>query len=102
MATKNIIFSQFYCTHCGKKGIDIPRKKGDAREDGHLKVLYCLFCNDYTNHVECKPNTPYSFEDFKIEFEYGNFTEDGQRIYTLKQLKSMIREDQIEKTTELI
>lgn len=101
MAAKNIIFSQFYCTHCGKKGIDIPRKIGQAREDGHLKKLYCFNCKMETNHVECKSITPYSYEDFKLEYEYNNFTEDGLRIYTLKQLKSLIREEKIEKVREL-
>lgn len=101
MAKNKMIQSEFYCTKCGKKGLPVWRRKGDAREDGHLKVLYCLFCNDYTNHVECKPNTPYSYEDFKIEYEYGNFTEDGQRTYTLKQIKGLVRDGKIEKQKDL-
>lgn len=93
--------SDFFCVHCGKRGIPVWRKKGKAREDGHLKKLYCIYCGKETNHAECKIGTPYSYDDFKIEFEYGNFTEDGLRIYTLKQLKSMIREGKIGKVKEL-
>ena len=31
--------SEFYCCKCGTKGIPIARKKGKAREAGHLKKL---------------------------------------------------------------
>ena len=32
--------SEFYCTKCGKRGFDIPRKRGQEREAGHLKRLW--------------------------------------------------------------
>ena len=101
MANNKVVQSEFWCTKCGKKGLPVWRKIGQAREDGHLKKLYCFNCKMETNHVECKSITPYSYEDFKLEYEYNNFTEDGLRIYTLKQLKSLIREEKIEKVREL-
>ena len=48
------VMSEFYCTQCGKKGIPVYRKKGQERKAGHLKKLYCLYCNMETNHVEIK------------------------------------------------
>ena len=81
--------SEFYCTCCGEKGIPIWRKKGAEREAGHLKKIYCLKCKRETNHVECKPFTSYTKEDFNIEFEYRNF-DNGQRIRPYGKLKEMI------------
>lgn len=72
--------SEFYCCKCGTKGIPIARKKGKAREAGHLKKLYCLKCGEETNHAECKEFTHYSKRDFDFEREYGNFDENQNRI----------------------
>jgi hypothetical protein len=74
-----LIDNEFYCTKCGNKGIPIARKKGQEREAGHLKKLFCLKCQEETNHVECKPFSHYEHEDFLFEFENGNFTETGAR-----------------------
>ena len=72
--------SEFYCCKCGTKGIPIARKKGKAREAGHLKKLYCLKCGKETNHAECKEFTHYSKTDFEFERQYGNFDENQNRI----------------------
>ena len=74
------VMSEFYCTQCGKKGIPVYRKKGQERKAGHLKKLYCLYCNMETNHVEIKDNdNNYTYQNFREEFEAGRFTE-GQRV----------------------
>lgn len=83
--------SEFYCTSCGKKGIPIIRKSGSMRKGGHLKKLYCLNCKIQTNHVEVKPFTEYDFDKFKIEYEYGNFDDEGNRLLTMGELKEAIR-----------
>ena len=84
----NIITDEeFYCTQCGNKGIPIPRRRTFKREAGHLKNLFCIYCNKETNHVECIPNSKYTKEDFIIEFENKNFTKDGQRKLTYNELK---------------
>lgn len=70
--------SDFYCTQCGEKGIPIPRKGAHPREKGHLKKLYCIYCNKETNHVEINPKTNYTYENFLEEFNLGRFV-DGQR-----------------------
>ena len=93
--------SQFYCTQCGSKGIPIQRIRGQEREAGHLKKIYCLKCKCQTNHCEVKPYTKYDYEDFKVEFEYGNFNEEGQRKYAYGQLKELIRNGQIEREKTL-
>lgn len=99
---KNIIVDEeFYCTQCGSRGIPIPRRKGAEREAGHLKKLFCLKCQKETNHAECKPFSKYNYDDFKIEFEYSNFDEDGNRIRTYNQLKELIKNGEIIKTQTL-
>lgn len=86
---KNQFFSEseFYCTQCGSKGIPVLRKRGQEREAGHLKNLFCLTCGKEQNHVECKPYTRYTHEDFLIEFENGNFDKNGKRIKTYGELR---------------
>ena len=95
------VMSEFYCTQCGNKGIDIWRRKGAEREAGHLKKIFCLTCNKETNHAECKSYTKYDYQDFKTEFEYGNFDTNGKRIYTYGELRSLINDGRIEKQKTL-
>lgn len=79
MSRKNgITKSDFYCTKCGKKGIPIARQINSQREAGHLKRLFCLFCQEETNHAEVRPFGSYNYEDFKEEFDLGRFKE-GER-----------------------
>lgn len=70
--------SRFFCTACGKEGMEIPRKNGQQREAGHLKKLYCIYCKKEVNHAEIKENGNYTIEDFKREFNSGVFV-DGLR-----------------------
>lgn len=99
---KQLISNDFYCTQCGSKSFNILRKRGQERESGHLKKLYCLKCGCQTNHCEVKPWTKYGYSDFKLEYEYGNFDEDGKRKRTLGQLKELIRNGHIEKERDLL
>ena len=85
-----IISNDFYCTQCGNKGIPIARRRGAEREAGHLKKLYCLKCKKERNHVECKPFSHYDYEDFLIEFNNGNFDEEGNRKISYGELKGLI------------
>ena len=75
----NMNMSDFYCTQCGTKAIPIWRKASQSREAGHLKKLWCLKCQKETNHAEVRPFGKYNYEDFLIEYNYGNFKEDGTR-----------------------
>ena len=82
--------NDFYCTKCGHQGIPISRRAGHEREAGHLKKLFCLYCKQEVNHVECKAFSHYSKEDFFIEFLNSNFNEDGTRKLTYGELKQKL------------
>ena len=82
MKTNALSSSEFYCTKCGHKGMPIMRPKGQQREPGHLKKLYCLFCKEEVNHVEIREIGGYTYEDFLEEFNSGRFTDDGLREKT--------------------
>lgn len=89
-------FSDFYCTKCGHKGIPIIRKSGKAKEPGHLKKLFCLYCNEEENMVEIKQKGSYTLEDFLIEFQNGNF-ENGERKMPYKQFLAEMRKKNVGK-----
>ena len=76
---RNIIISDFYCTCCGNKGIPLSRTIGQEREAGHLKKLFCLYCQAEKNMVEIKPRGKYTLDIFWKEFNQGNFDKDGNR-----------------------
>ena len=54
------------------------RKVGQDREAGHLKKLYCIFCNAEHNHAEVRPFGAYNADNFREEFDLGRFV-DGLR-----------------------
>lgn len=95
MATKLITDNEFYCTKCGNKGIPVVRIKGAEREAGHLKKLFCLTCQSETNHVECRPWSGYTKEDFWTEFYNNNFDPEGNRIRPYNELRRMINNGEI-------
>ena len=70
--------SRFFCTKCGREGFPIIRKAGQQREPGHLKKLYCIYCQEEVNHAEVREIGGYTEEDFKREFKLGRFV-DGKR-----------------------
>jgi hypothetical protein len=87
--------SDFYCTYCGNKGIPILRTN-KAREPGHLKKMFCLYCQKENNMVEIKQNGKYTLEDFLLEFQNGNF-ENGERKLPYKQFISELRKKECKK-----
>lgn len=48
---KNLTSSTLHCKCCGKK-MPLPRKRGQRREFGHIKHLWCWGCKEVTAHVE--------------------------------------------------
>lgn len=86
--------SDFYCTCCGHKSYPIIRKAGKAKEPGHLKKLFCLYCNSEQNMVEIKQKGRYTLEDFLTEFNNGNFI-NGERRLPYKQFIAKIRQEKI-------
>lgn len=63
----------FYCTNCGNKGIPCQRRRGHQHSRGHLKKLFCIYCNKEVNHYECKNLE--DVEKFKKNFNKGVYKE---------------------------
>lgn len=64
---------EFYCTHCGNRGLNVWRNQASQRGRGHLKKLYCPYCKTEVNHYEC-----YDEKDVKRffrKFNNGSFEE---------------------------
>lgn len=63
----------FYCCHCGHKGIPVQRPNNQKRERFHKKRLYCLTCGGVVNHVEVRNDSERQkfFEKF-LNGEYEN------------------------------
>ena len=78
------MINKFYCTKCGNEGIPIFRKGNQRREKVHLKKLYCLNCQQETNHAEIANG--YTYNDFLKEFKEGNFNEEGKRVVPFRSL----------------
>lgn len=88
--------SEMYCVYCGNKGITIPRRNGRYKEPGHLKKLYCVHCKTETNHVEIRPFcSDYNYEDFKLEKEYHNFDEHGNRKEPYRIFRGKLKQEGI-------
>jgi hypothetical protein len=88
--------SRFFCVCCGREGIPIQRKKGQEREAGHLKKLYCLYCGKECNFCEIKEYSySYTYQDFLLEFNNGNFSKEGERKLPFGQFKSLLKKEEI-------
>ena len=69
----------FFVHNVGKEGLPIQRKKGQEREAGHLKKLYCIYCKKDINHAEIREIGGYEVKDFQQEYNLGRFV-NGNRI----------------------
>ena len=84
----------FYCLKCGKKGIPLSRKHGFQHERFHRKKLYCIFCGEEVNHIECK--SAEDVEIFKENFEKGVYQDEAEESISYLRT-SWIREDDLDK-----
>lgn len=50
---RNMNTHDFYCMKCGKKGLPVIRPRNNQREKFHRKKLYCIYCKEEVNHIEC-------------------------------------------------
>ena len=66
----------FYCMKCGNKGIPLSRNIGHQRSKFHRKKLYCVYCKQEVNHIECR-NTM-EVNKFKEEFSNGLYVEEAE------------------------
>ena len=65
----------FYCMKCGNKGLDIPRRVSHKHGKHHRKKLWCIYCKQEVNHIECK--TLQDVEEFKEKFAAGEYKEEA-------------------------
>ena len=49
--------SHFLCPECGNE-IPLPRRSNRNRESGHIKDIYCPYCNKVQQFLEFKSNQP--------------------------------------------
>ena len=66
----------FYCIKCGHKGIPLSRKQGHQHERFHRKKLFCIYCQQEVNHIECKNDEDVA--EFKRNFENGVYKNEAE------------------------
>lgn len=66
----------FYCMNCGRKGIPLSRRVSLQHGKFHRKKLYCIYCKEEVNHIECK--TYEEVQIFKDAFEREEFKEEAE------------------------
>lgn len=73
----------FYCMNCGNKGIPLSRNVGFQHSKFHRKKLYCVYCRQEYNHVECR--NMMEVNKFKEDFANGVFVNEVQASIELLQ-----------------
>ena len=68
----------FYCINCGNRGISLMRKQGFKHQGMHRKKLYCVYCRQEVNHVECK--TFDDVEEFRENFQKGVYKDEAEDV----------------------
>lgn len=66
----------FYCTNCGMKGIPIARKASNKKEKFHRKALWCIYCQQIVNHIECRNGI--EVKEFKQKYLEGDFKNEAK------------------------
>lgn len=61
----------FYCMKCGNRSFDLPRKTSHKYGKHHRKKLWCIYCKEEVNHIECR--TQQEVEEFKEKFAAGEY-----------------------------
>lgn len=62
---RGMTLSDLYCEKCGLK-MTVPRQRGNTREKGHLKTMYCVICKVETQFLEVRQR------DYTIENARGD------------------------------
>ena len=65
-----------YCIKCGHKGIPLSRKQGHQHGRFHRKKLFCIYCQQEVNHIECKNDEDVA--EFKRNFENGVYKDEAE------------------------
>lgn len=51
MKRQKMFYSRLVCEECGNE-FKVPRKRAKKREEGHIKHMHCIKCQETTAHVE--------------------------------------------------
>ena len=70
--------SSFYCPKCGKKAMDLPRPRSLTRQAFHRKKLYCPWCRETYNCIECRNEI--ERQDFIADWEDGLYEKEAQAV----------------------
>ena len=73
---KEIVLHSFYCMKCGNKAMELFRKRGFQHERFHRKKLFCIYCQQEVNHIECKNDEDVA--EFKRNFENGVYKDEAE------------------------
>ena len=71
-------FSSFYCPSCGKKAMDLPRPRSLTRQSFHRKKLYCPWCKETYNCIECRNEI--ERQVFITDWEDGVYEEEAHAV----------------------
>lgn len=66
---------EFYCMKCGNRGIPLSRNRGHQHGRFHRKKIFCLYCQQEVNHIECK--NPEDVKEFQENFEKGVYEDEA-------------------------
>jgi uncharacterized protein with PIN domain len=80
-------FHSFHCINCGNKAYELVRKKGHQYPKFHRKKMYCPFCKEEINMVECK--NPMEVFEFKEDFERGVYNEEAKESLAYVRMSSL-------------
>lgn len=67
---------RFFCINCGAEGIPIYRRVSRQYAAGHRKKLFCPWCKEMVNHIECI--TDEDVKQFKEDFEEGVYKDEAE------------------------
>ena len=67
MKKRNYVISYFVCPECGKT-FPLPRTKSMKRNKGHIKDLYCVYCNKEVKATEIRNGDYYAGDDGTIYY----------------------------------
>lgn len=65
MRKRNYNISYFICPDCGKS-LPLPRLKSCKRNKGHIKDLFCVYCNKMVKTTEVRSGDFYVKNDGNI------------------------------------
>lgn len=70
---------RFFCVKCGREGVPLPRSQAKQRGKMHRKKLYCIYCGQELNMVECYDER--DVRRFKKNFERGLYEKEAEESF---------------------